>query len=166
MGLIAKIKGMVEYKRYLKTLTLSTALALLTLYIAFGLMFFTMKGNPRYEDLPDQAAELWDLMRPFILLIFAIFFIIFTVFYESRGKGKSKGKESVKSLIKGLFLGTCATFAFVTVMGGMHLIVHLMLYGFDLIGGFESFISALAICMIVSMVFLSLLKPSEVKEKI
>lgn len=166
MGLFAKIKGMVDYKRYLKTLILSTALALLTLHIAFGLMFFAMKGNPGYEDLPDRAAELWDLMRPFILLIFAIFFIIFTVFYESRGKGKNRAKGSVKSLIKGLFLGTCATFAFVAVVGGMHLIVHLMLHGFDLIGGIESFISALAICMIVSTVFLSLLMPSESKEKI
>ncbi len=146
MGLIAKIKG-TEYKKYLKTLILSTALAFLTLYIALGLMFFAKHGNP----VPEQ----------FILLILAIFFIIFTVFYEpegkSKSKGKSKGKESLKSLIKGLFLAICATFAFVAIAGGVKLIID---NGFELIGGIESFISALAICMIVSMVFLSLLKPS------
>jgi glucose uptake protein GlcU len=146
MGLFAKIKGMVEYKRYLKTLILSTALALLTLYIAFGLMFF--------------ATERKYVPVPFILLIFAIFFIIFTVFYESRGKSKSKGKESVKSLIKGLFLGICATFAFIATLGGVILTLEGDVPEINLI------ISALAICMIVSTVFLNLLKPSEVKEKI
>jgi len=146
MGLFAKIKGMVEYKKYLKTLILSTALALLTLYIAFGLMFFATEGN--------------YVPGPFILLIFAIFFIIFTVFYESKGKSKSKGKESVKSLIKGLFLGTCATFAFIATLGGVIFTLEGELPEINLI------ISAVAICMIVSTVFLSLLKPSEVKEKI
>jgi asparagine N-glycosylation enzyme membrane subunit Stt3 len=146
MGLLAKIKGMVEYKRYLKTLSLSTALALLTLYIAFGLMFFATEGN--------------YVPGPFILLIFAIFFSIFTVFYESRGKSKSRGKGSVKSLIKGLFLGICATFAFIATLGGVILTLEGDIPELSLI------ISALAICMIVSTVFLSLLKPSEVKEKI
>jgi hypothetical protein len=88
------------------------------------------------------------------------------VFYESKSKSTSKGKskdkkkgageESLKPLIKGLFLGICATFAFVMVIGGMKILID---YGFDLIGGAGSFFSALAICMIVSMVFLSLLRP-------
>jgi len=90
-------------------------------------------------------------------LIFAINFIIFVVFYESRGKEKSKEKDNLKSLIKGLFLAICATFALVAIISG----VKLMIYydGFELIGGFGSFISALAICMIVSMILLSLLRP-------
>ncbi len=153
MESLAKIKGMVDYKKYLRMLVLSTAIAFLTLYIAFGLMFFVMEGN----TVPE-----W-----FILLTFAVFFIIFTVFYESKSKSKSKSKgkdkskvenkESLKPLIKGLFFGTCATFAFVAVIGGVHLTID---YGFDKIGGFGSFVSALAICMIVNMVFLSLLRPS------
>ena len=147
MGLLANIKGMGDYKKYLKTLILAIALAFLTLYIAFGLMFFAIEGN----TVPG-----W-----FILLTFAISFIIFTVFYESKVKDKSKSekkdKERLKSLIKGLFLGICATFAFVAVIGGVRLTVD---QGFELIGGLGTFISALAICMIVSMVFLSLLRPS------
>ncbi|MCK4475835.1 MAG: hypothetical protein KAU16_03835 [Methanophagales archaeon] len=147
MGLIAKIKGIEGYKKYLKTLVLSTALAFGMLYIAFGLMFFAKRGNP----VPAH----------FILLIAAIFFVIFTVFYESkereREKEKRKGKESYKPLLKGLFLAICATFAFIAIWSGVNLMID---YGFELIGGIEAFISALAICMIVSMVFLSLLKPS------
>ncbi|MCW3133625.1 MAG: hypothetical protein N2V78_04775 [Methanophagales archaeon] len=141
----AKIKG---YKKYLKTLALSTALAFFMLYIALGLMFFAKRGNP----VPAH----------FVLLIAAIFFVIFSVFYESKergrekGKGKreEKGKEGFKSLIKGLFLAISATFSFVAIIGGVKLTV-----GRTFPIGIETFISALAICIIVSMVFLSLLKP-------
>ncbi|MGB2841888.1 MAG: hypothetical protein WBC40_05375 [Halobacteriota archaeon] len=143
MSLIAKLKGMAEYKKYLKTLGLSTALAFLMLYIAFGLMFFA-KG--------EKAVP-----KSFIFLILAIFFIFFTVFYQSKGKTKSKSKENLKSLIKGLFLAICATFAFVAVVGGVKFMVY---NGLELIGGIGSLISALAICMIVSTVFLTLLTPS------
>ena len=152
MESLDKVKGMVDYKKYLKTLALSVAIASLTLLIAFGLMFFTLEGN----TVPG-----W-----FILLVFATFFIIFTVFYESKSKSTSKGKskdkkksaenESLKPLIKGLFIGICATFAFVMVIGGMKLVIE---QGFDLIGGAGSFFSALAVCMVVSTVFISLLRP-------
>ncbi|MEA2075545.1 MAG: hypothetical protein U9O85_07415 [Euryarchaeota archaeon] len=144
MGILANIKGVVDYKKYLKTLILAIALAFLTLYIAFGLMFFTTEGN--------------TVPGPFILLTFAVFFIIFTVFYESKvkssSKSKSKDKERLKSLIKGLFLGICATFAFVAIIGGIKLTMEGEIPDTNLI------ISALAICMIASMVFLSLLRPS------
>lgn len=151
MGLREKIKGTVDYKKYLKTLAISTVLAFLTLYIAFGLMFFAMVGN--------------SVPGPFILLTFAPLFIVFTVFYESKGKAKGKGKdkervkgkESLRSLVKGLFLGICATFAFVATIGGLRLMLD---YGVELIGGLDAYISALAICMVVSMVFLSLLRPA------
>jgi hypothetical protein len=150
MNSIAKIKGIEGHRKYLKTLVLSTALAFGMLYIALGLMFFAEVFAGRRENL---------ISVPYILLILAIFFIIFTVFYESKErekeKGKRKGKESYKPLLKGLFLAICATFAFVAIVGGVKLTVE---RAFPI--GIEAFISALAICMIVSMVFLSLLKPS------
>ncbi len=134
----AKIKG------YLKTLVLSTALAFFMLYTAFGLMFFANRGNP----VPAH----------FILLITAIFFVISTVFYESKERGKEKGKKKSKEgfepLIKGLFLAVCATFSFVAIFGGVKLTIERAIPV-----GIEASISALAICIIVSMVFLSLLKP-------
>ena len=113
------------------------------LFIAFGLIFFAKSGNP----VPVY----------FILLIAAIFFVFFTVFYESKGKTKRKAKASLKSLIKGLFIAICATFAFVALVGGVRFMIG---SGFDLIGGIGPVISALAICIIVSTVFLTLLTPS------
>jgi hypothetical protein len=153
MSVLERVTGLVDYKKYLRRLVLSTALAVLTVYIAFGLMYFAKDGKP--------------MEYPYILLTFATFFILFTVFYESkaRGKGKGKekkrahepGKESVKALIRGLFLGCCATFAFIAIIAG---VLHMLEYGFELIGGFGAFISALAICMAVSMVLLSLFRPA------
>ncbi|MGC9443384.1 MAG: hypothetical protein ACP5E9_00410 [Candidatus Methanospirareceae archaeon] len=148
-------KRVVDYPKYLKRLLISLALALLTLFIAFGLMFFAL------EDRTIPGA--------FILLVFALFFIIFTVFYESKARSTSKVKgrgktkegnqlgEGLKPLIRGVFLGICATFALVTVFGGL---LFTLERGFALIGGELSFISALAVAMIISMVYLSLLRPS------
>ncbi len=142
----AKIKGIEGYRKYLKTLVLSTALAFGMLYIALGLMFFANRGNP----VPAH----------FILLITAIFFVISTVFYESKArvrgkeKGREKSKDGFEPLIKGLFLAVCATFSFVAIFGGVKLTIERAIPI-----GIEASISALAICIIVSMVFLSLLKP-------
>jgi len=154
MESLEHVKRVVDYPKYLKRLLLSLALALLTLFIAFGLMFFAL------EDRAIPGA--------FVLLVFALFFILFTVFYESKARStsKSKGKgkakagnylgEGLKPLIRGVFLGICATFALVTVFGGLLLTLE---HGFAVIGGELSFISALAIAMIISMVYLSLLRP-------
>ena len=155
MESIEHVRRVVDYPKYLKRLLLSLALALLTLFIAFGLMFFALEDR--------------TIPRAFILLVFALFFIIFTVFYESRARSTSKGKgkgrtkaqdrmgECLKPLIRGVFLGICATFALVTVFGGLLLTLE---RGLAVIGGELSFISALAIAMIISMVYLSLLRPS------
>jgi len=146
MGVLAKLKGKVAYTKYMKTLMLSAGLALLTLFIAFGLIYFATGG----DVLPS----------PLILLILAISFVIFTVFYESSGKSKRKDRrrESLKSLIKGLFLGICATFAFVAIIGGVKLTAEGEVPEIDWI------IYAFAICMILNTVFLSLLRPSPIKE--
>lgn len=156
MSVLERLTGLVDYKKYLRRLVLSTALAVLTVYIAFGLMYFAREGNP--------------VPGPYILLTFATFFILFTVFYESKVRGKSKGKEkkrarepgkeSVRALIRGLFLGCCATFAFVAIIAGVLLSLAMLDEEFALIGGFGAFVSALAICMAVSMVLLSLFRPA------
>jgi len=148
--MLSKLKGIESYKKYLETLALSTALAGLMLFIAFGLMSF-----PQGEK---------TIPRPFILLLLAVFFVVFTVFYESKEREKERVKkrkweESYQSLLKGLFLAVCATFAFVTMLAGIKYIVQRG--GIDAVGGMDVFISTLAICIIVSMTFLSLLKPRE-----
>ncbi len=148
--MLSKLKGIESYKKYLETLALSTALAVLMLFIAFGLMSF-----PQGEK---------TIPRHFILLLLAVFFVIFTVFYESkerekeRMKKKRKWEEGYQSLLKGLFLAVCATFAFVTTLAG---IKYIQQGGIDAVGGMEVLISTLAICIIVSMTVLILLKPHE-----
>ncbi len=148
--MLSKLKGIESYKKYLETLALSTALAVLMLFIAFGLMSF-----PQGEK---------TIPRHFILLLLAVFFVIFTVFYESkerekeRMKKKRKWGEGYQSLLKGLFLAVCATFAFVTTLAG---IKYIQQGGIHAVGGMEVLISTLAICIIVSMTVLILLKPHE-----
>lgn len=148
--MLSKLKGIESYKKYLETLALSTALAVLMLFIAFGLMSF-----PQGEK---------TIPRHFILLLLAVFFVIFTVFYESkerekeRMKKKRKWEEGYQSLLKGLFLAVCATFAFVTMLAG---IKYIRQGGIHAVGGMEVLISTLAICIIVSMTVLILLKPHE-----
>ncbi len=143
MGWLTQLKWMTNYKKYLKTLILSTALAVLMLLIALGLMFFaTVSAGVRPNPVPG----------PFILLIFAIFFIIFSVFYESGDKSKAKRNDVLQSLIRGFFLAICATFAIVAATGGFILMIEGVTPGINML------ISALAVCMIVSMVFLSTVK--------
>ena len=148
--MLSKLKGIESYKKYLETLALSTALAGLMLFIALGLVSFS-EGE---KTIPKH----------FILLLLAVFFVVFTVFYESkerekeRVKKKRKWEESYQSLLKGLFLAVCATFAFVTTLAGIKFIQR---GGIHAVGGMDVFISTLAICIIVSMTLLSLLKPRE-----
>jgi hypothetical protein len=143
-----KVKMKDGYKKFLRALVISAALALAMIYIALGLMFFAKEGIP------------WANQLHFILLIAAVFFIIFTVFYESRSKAKDKGKDiaksSLQSILKGFFLSICATFAVVAIACGVLFMIE---GGVQVIGGIEVFISALAICMIVSMVLLILSQP-------
>jgi len=79
--MLSKLKGIESYKKYLETLALSTALAGLMLFIAFGLMSF-----PQGEK---------TIPRHFILLLLAVFFVIFTVFYESKEREKERMKKKL-----------------------------------------------------------------------
>jgi len=120
-----------EYRRYLNEVALSVALAFLMLYIALGLVFLVQRGNP--------------VPMPFTLLIFAISFVICTVYYKSRGGG-----AIVESLFRGCFLAICTTFALIAVIGGLILTME------GEIPELNMMISILALCIVISMVLLSL----------
>lgn len=120
-----------EYRRYLNGVALSVALAFLMLYIALGLVFLAQRGNP--------------VPLPFTLLIFAVSFVICTVYYKSRDRG-----AVLESLFRGFFLAICATFALIAVIGGLILTIEGKIPELNII------ISTLALCMIISMVLLSL----------
>jgi len=120
-----------EYRRYLNEVALSVALAFLMLYIALGLVFLVQRGNP--------------VPMPFTLLTFAISFVICTVYYKSRGGG-----AIVESLFRGCFLAICTTFALIAVIGGLILTME------GEIPELNMMISILALCIVISMVLLSL----------
>ena len=120
-----------KYRRYLNTLALSVALAFLMLYIALGLIFFTQRGNP--------------VPMSFTLLIFAISFVICTVYYKTRD-----GEAVMESLFRGFFLAICTTFILTAVIGGLILTKEGKIPELNII------ISTLALCMIISVVLLSL----------
>ncbi|MCD6203528.1 MAG: hypothetical protein J7I99_04115 [Methanophagales archaeon] len=120
-----------EYRRYLNGVALSVALAFLMLYIALGLVFLVQRGNP--------------VPMPFTLLIFAISFVICTVYYKSRGGG-----AIMESLFRGCFLAICTTFALIAVIGGLILTME------GKIPELNMMISILALCIVISMVLLSL----------
>jgi len=120
-----------EYRRYLNGVALSVALAFLMLYIALGLVFLVQRGNP--------------VPMPFTLLIFAISFVICTVYYKSRGGG-----AIVESLFRGCFLAICTTFALIAVIGGLILTME------GEIPEPNMMISTLALCIVISVVLLSL----------
>ena len=120
-----------EYRRYLNEVALSVALAFLMLYIALGLVFLVQRGNP--------------VPMPFTLLIFAVSFVICTVYYKSRGGG-----AIVESLFRGCFLAICTTFALIAVIGGLILTME------GKIPELNMMISIFALCIVISMVLLSL----------
>ncbi|MHC1635284.1 MAG: heat-shock protein [Candidatus Methanospirareceae archaeon] len=126
----------IRYKKFLRSTLYSVGLAFFMLYIALGLLFLKLKGA---SPLP----------MPVILLITAIFFVIFSVLSEL------KGQRGALSLLKSFFFSICATFSTVTIFCG----IILSLSGEIPLSG-DELISALAVCMIISTVLLSLLRPA------
>ncbi len=82
-----------------------------------------------------------------ILLIFAVIFIIGSVFFEKRGA------DQVGSLAGGGFVSVVATFGLMSFFGGIS-------FAFTdafLALGWEKLVSALAVCMIASMLIVKFL---------
>lgn len=119
---------------FLKAITISTTMAVFIIGIALGLKYMFSEGT-----IP---MPLWTL-----LLIFAIIFIIGSVFFEQRGA------DQMGSLIGGSIVAVSTTFASVSFFGGM---VYAFSGGIEALG-VEPIISALAICMIASMLLIKLL---------
>jgi len=119
------------YSHFLEALIVSTAIAFLMLAIAFGLIYMDVEGTP----IPDQ----------YLLLIFALTFIIGSVFFEKHNFNR------ITSLIYGGLFSASATFVITAVVGGLRYVINEDLPESSVI------ISALAVCMIISMVIINLL---------
>ncbi|HJH31837.1 MAG TPA: heat-shock protein [Methanosarcinaceae archaeon] len=119
---------------FVQALAISLSMAVFMIGVALGIINIVKTGTP-----PVPFALL--------LLIFAIVFIAGSVFFEERGA------DHVGSLIGGCIAAFTATFALMSFFSG---IVYALNGGITTLG-WENIISALAICMVASMVMIRIL---------
>lgn len=120
---------------FVQALAVSTTMAVFMIGMALGIM-----------QIFDTHS--FSVPFPIILLIFAVIFIAGSVFFEGRGA------DYIGSLVGGAMAAFVATFSAIAFFTGL-------LYAFD--GGIEAqgwdqVVSALAICMVFSMLIIRLLQ--------
>nr|WP_209682479.1 heat-shock protein [Methanohalophilus levihalophilus] len=119
---------------FFQALGVSFALAIFMIGMAMGIM---QMASTKASPIPIAV----------ILLIFAVIFIIGSVFFERRGA------DQIGSLAGGGFISMIATFALLSFFGGIS-------FAFTdafLSLGWEKLVSALAVCMIASMLIVKFL---------
>ncbi|MCD4703572.1 MAG: heat-shock protein [Methanosarcinaceae archaeon] len=119
---------------FIEALAISGGMAIFMIGIALGIMDMI---STKISPLPVAV----------ILLIFAILFIVGSVFFEKRGA------DEVGSLLGGGLVSFATTFSIISFFGGL---IFALNDGTTTIG-WEKLISALAICMIASMLIVRFL---------
>jgi hypothetical protein len=127
--------GTLSENPFAQAIAISTTMALFMIGVAMGIMTL----------LSTKTAPL-----PFaiILLIFAVIFIAASVFFENRGA------DHIGSLIGGGIAAFAVTFALTAFFTGVSFAFHGGIRDI----GWERMISALAICMIASMLIIKAVK--------
>ncbi|WMW24446.1 heat-shock protein [Methanolobus sediminis] len=120
---------------FVQALVVSTTMAVFMIGVAFGLMSMAREGST-----PVPMAVM--------LLIFAVIFIAGSVFFESRGA------DYMGSLVGGAIIGLVATVSATAFFSG----VRFAIGGGITEIGFDQVISALAVCMIASMLLIRILQ--------
>lgn len=131
--------GSIYTTNTVQALILSTSMALLMLGMSFGLIYFSREWNNIKPWLPA------------IPMLLAVFFIICTVFFDGRGVGR------VESLLLGGVFAIIAVFITTVIAGAISYIWSQPGELLKASGGPEWIISALAACMIISMIILNIL---------
>ncbi len=127
--------GILSENPFAQAMVLSTSLALFMIGIAMGIMaLLSTKSTP----LPFAV----------ILLIFAVIFIASSVFFENRGA------DHIGSLMSGIITAFAITFAVTAFFTGISFAAQGGIQGI----GWERMVSALAICMIASMLMIRTVK--------
>lgn len=119
---------------FFQAIGISFALAVFMIGMAMGIMQMV---STKISPIPSAL----------ILLIFAVIFIVGSVFFEKRGA------DQIGSLAGGGFVSVISTFALLSFFGGIS-------FAFTdafLALGWEKLVSALAVCMIVSMLIVKFL---------
>ncbi len=116
---------------FVQALAISTSMAVFMIGIALGIIYMVDTGS---SPMPIAL----------LLIIFAVVFITGSVFFEERGA------DHVGSLIGGGIAAFAATFAAASFFSG---IIYVFDGGIDTLG-WEQIISALAMCMVASMIII------------
>ena len=119
---------------FVQALAISTAMAVFMIGVALGIIHILDTGS---SPMPIAL----------MLLIFAVVFITGSVFFEERGA------DHTGALIGGCIAAFAATFAAVSFFSG---IAYVFNGGANTLG-WEQIISALALCMVASMVIIRML---------
>ncbi|MDG6244818.1 MAG: heat-shock protein [Methanolobus sp.] len=120
---------------FVQALTVSTTMAVFMVGVAFGLMSIAKTGSTAVP-------------MPLMLLIFAILFIAGSVFFESRGA------DYMGSMAGGAIVALVATFSATAFFSGVKYAIE---GGISELG-WEQIISAMAVCMIASMLLIRVLQ--------
>lgn len=123
-----------ESNDFTRALGVVVAMALVMISVAYGIEYMFEGGDP----LPVYI----------ILFLFAIMFVIASVFFEKRGA------EYPWFLIGGGIASACLVFLVTASIGGIR---YVWQEGFEGLG-VETIFYSLSICMILSMILLSLLR--------
>jgi len=120
---------------FVQAIAVSTTLAIFMIGVAMGIMNLAETGSP-------------SVPFPIILLMFAVIFIAGSVYFEDRGA------DYLGSLIGGAIASFVATFSATAFFTGIR---YAMAEGINTVGP-GHLISALAICMVVSMLIIRTLQ--------
>ena len=119
---------------FVQALAVSGTLSMFMIGMALGVMNIFSTG---ISPMPSSM----------ILLIFAVLFIVGSVFFEMRGA------DQVGALIGGCVVSFAATISIFSFFGGVDLVLN---GGLEALG-WDKMVSALALCMIASMLLVKLL---------
>jgi hypothetical protein len=119
---------------FFQAIGVSFAMSVFMIGMAMGIM---QMASTKESPVPEAL----------ILLIFAVIFIIGSVFFERRGA------DQIGSLVGGGFISVVSTFALISFFGGINYVFS----GGILSLGWEQLVSALAVCMIVSILIVKFL---------
>lgn len=123
-----------ESNDFTRALGLVVAMALVMISVAYGIEFMLEGGQP----LPTYI----------LLFVFSIVFVMASVFFEKRGA------EYPWFLIGGGIASACVVFLITASVGGIRYVWE---KGFEGLG-IETIFYSLSICMILSMILLSLVR--------
>ncbi len=129
-----RMNGEIFDNPFVRTLSVSVSMAIFMIGVALGIMQIFSTGS---SPMPISL----------ILLIFAVIFIIGSVFFESRNV------DQVNSMIGGMIISFVLTFSIISFFGG----INFLLSGGIGTLGWDRMISALAVCMVASMVIVKML---------